>query len=138
MPAVWLAQSGLAVSAFCSATFLPAYSEVAFSAFLYKWPEQVLSALLIASLANSLGGIVVLLLGRRLPAKAPSARVHGYFQRFGPALLLLSWLPLIGDSLPLAAGWLRLPQLPSITCLCIGKTLRYLLLAWGVLAMVHA
>jgi len=138
METVWLALGGLGLSAFCSATFLPAYSEVAFSAFLYKWPEQVLAALLIASLANALGGITVLLLGHRLPAKPLSARISGYFQRFGPALLLLSWLPLIGDTLPLAAGWLRLPRLPCMIWLTVGKTLRYLVLAWGVLAVLHA
>jgi membrane protein YqaA with SNARE-associated domain len=50
-------------------------------------------------------------------------------QRYGAAALLLSWLPLVGDALCVAAGWLRLPWWSVVFFLCVGKTLRYLLLA---------
>ena len=44
-------------------------------------------------------------------------------------MLLLSWVPLLGDALCVAAGWLRLAWWPCVLWLTLGKTLRYLLLA---------
>ena len=35
-----------------------------------------------------------------------------HVQRWGAAALLFSWLPLVGDALCVAAGWLRLHWLP--------------------------
>jgi membrane protein YqaA with SNARE-associated domain len=40
-------------------------------------------------------------------------------------VLLLSWLPAIGDPLCVLAGWLRLPFWPSVLYMAIGKFLRY-------------
>ncbi|MFO8023832.1 hypothetical protein [Thiohalophilus sp.] len=40
-------------------------------------------------------------------------------------MLLLSWLPVIGDPLCVAAGWLRIHWLLSLVLIGIGKTARY-------------
>ncbi len=124
--------AGLAASAFLSATVLPGNSELALSALLYQQPSLLWPAVLVASIANTAGSATSLWLGRRAPAKALPAHTAGWFARFGPAALLLSWVPLLGDALPLAAGWLRLPWWPCLLWLAAGKTLRYLLLAWGL------
>jgi len=126
----WLA--GLAASAFLSATVLPGNSELALAALLKQAPQLLWPALLVASVANTAGSATSLWLGRRAPRKEMPARTARWFARFGPATLLLSWVPLLGDALPLAAGWLRLPWWPCLLWLAAGKTLRYLLLAWGV------
>ncbi|MDF0605997.1 DedA family protein [Neisseriaceae bacterium TC5R-5] len=133
---VW-ALAGLALSAFTSATILPGSSELALLAFLAKWPAYWWQALLAATLANSAGSMSSLWLGRLAPPKTLSPHLERSFQRFGPALLVLSWVPLIGDALPLAAGWLRLRWLPCLLWLTLGKAARYLLLAWGMLAWRH-
>ncbi|MDN0074399.1 DedA family protein [Crenobacter sp. SG2303] len=117
--------SGLAASAFLSATLLPGNSEVALSAFLYKWPGWLWPALCVATVANSAGSATSVWLGRRVPAKELSPRVARWFGRFGPATLLLSWAPFIGDALPLAAGWLRLKWAPCLVWITLGKFLRY-------------
>jgi membrane protein YqaA with SNARE-associated domain len=135
MQAVWLALGGLVLSAFTSATILPGNSELVLAAFLYKWPGWLWPALLLATLANSAGSATSLWLGYRAPHKALSPRLERWFTRFGPAVLVLSWVPVIGDALPLAAGWLRLPWLSSLLWLTLGKALRYLVLAWGVVAL---
>lgn len=124
--------AGLAASAFLSATVLPGNSELALSALLYQQPSLLWPAVLVASVANTAGSATSLWLGRRAPAKALPARTARWFARFGPATLLLSWVPLLGDALPLAAGWLRLPWWPCLLWLAAGKTLRYLLLVWGL------
>lgn len=132
--AVEWALSGLAVSAFTSATILPGNSELALLAFLHKWPEWLWPALCIVSVANTLGSLTSVWLGRIAPAKPLSPRLTLWFNRFGPAVLLLAWVPFIGDALPLAAGWLRLRWLPCVIWLTVGKTARYLVLAWGMLS----
>ncbi|MGR2681093.1 YqaA family protein [Chromobacterium haemolyticum] len=132
---VWLGLGGLAVSAFTSSTILPGNSELALSAFLYKWPDWLWPALLVATVANTAGSVTSLWLGRLAPRKELPPRLAGWFQRFGPAVLILSWLPVVGDAIPLAAGWLRLPWWSSILWLTLGKAARYLALAWGVLLL---
>jgi membrane protein YqaA with SNARE-associated domain len=39
--------------------------------------------------------------------------------------LLLSWLPVVGDGLCFAAGWLRLPLLGGVIAIAVGKIARY-------------
>ena len=46
-------------------------------------------------------------------------------RRWGATILLLSWLPLIGDGLCLAAGWLRLSFYKSVSAILVGKAVRY-------------
>ena len=135
MQAVWLALGGLVVSAFTSATILPGNSELVLAAFLYKWPDWLWPALLLATVANTAGSATSLWLGYRAPRKELSPRLERWFARFGPAVLVLSWVPVIGDALPLAAGWLRLPWTASLCWLTVGKAARYLVLAWGVVAL---
>jgi membrane protein YqaA with SNARE-associated domain len=44
--------------------------------------------------------------------------------------LFLSWLPVIGDGLCFAGGWLKLPLFFSVLAILIGKALRYSALAY--------
>jgi membrane protein YqaA with SNARE-associated domain len=63
--------------------------------------------------------------------KGPSnGRMQRWLEERGPKMLLLSWLPGFGDPLCLAAGWLRLPWLPCLIYMFIGKLLRYLTMTW--------
>jgi membrane protein YqaA with SNARE-associated domain len=51
-------------------------------------------------------------------------------RRWGAWALLGSWLPIIGDPLCLAAGWLRLPLVPSLLAIAVGKAARYAVVAY--------
>lgn len=130
-----LALAGVAASGFLSATILPGNSEIALAAYLSQWPQGWAWALVVASLANSAGSATSLWLGRVAPRKELPPRAARWLTRWGPAALLLSWLPVVGDALPLAAGWLRLPTLPCLLWITVGKSARYALLAAGVLAL---
>jgi len=55
----------------------------------------------------------------------PSAKAVERLRRWGAPVLLLSWLPIIGDPLCVAAGWLRIHWLLSLVLIGIGKTARY-------------
>jgi membrane protein YqaA with SNARE-associated domain len=50
-------------------------------------------------------------------------------QRYGSPVLLLSWVPLIGDPLCVAAGWLRINAALATLFIALGKFARYLIIA---------
>jgi len=50
-------------------------------------------------------------------------------RRRGAPVLLLSWVPLIGDALCVAAGWLRLNLWWSALFIALGKFGRYCVIA---------
>ena len=131
-----LAYASLLSSSFLSATLLPGSSEALLVALLIAKSASVYGLILVASLGNTLGGLTNIILGRLLPLKR-QGRWHEtamtWLQRLGPAALLLSWLPVVGDLLCVLAGWLRFGWLPSILFLAIGKTLRYIVIATATL-----
>lgn len=127
---VLLALGGLFASSFLSATVLPGNSEAALLAFLAYAPQWSPTALAVATVGNTAGGLTTYVLGRLLPAP-PTTRAVAWLQRAGPAALLLSWLPLVGDGLCLASGWLRQNMVAATVFMAIGKLARYWVLAEG-------
>ena len=124
----------LAVSAFTSATVLPGTSDIALTALLLRNPNDWLSIFLVASVANSLGGIVSYGLGYWLPKRYRiSDKAKRLFEKYGVWALLLSWMPVIGDLLPIGAGWLRLNVWLSAVMILLGKSIRYAVLTVLVL-----
>lgn len=126
-----LALFSLFGSSFLSATLLPGNSEIVLVALLSSSSISPELLVLAATLGNTLGGLTNVIIGRLLPAMKPQrglAMAQGWLQRYGPAALLLSWLPVVGDLLCVLAGWLRMPWGPVALFLCIGKALRYVIL----------
>lgn len=129
---------GLFAVAFVAATVLPAQSETALVALqLSGYPAALL--VVVASLGNTLGAVVNWLMGRGVerfkdrrwfPA-SPRAleRASGWYRRWGRWSLLLSWAPLVGDALTVAAGVLREPFWSFLVLVAIAKTGRYTVLA---------
>jgi len=124
----------LFVSCFLAATLLPGGSEALLVYLLGQQPEQVLALVTVASLGNSLGSLSSYGLGYvgRIKLKQRQYNKHAIrlIDRYGVFCLLLSWLPLIGDVLCIIAGYLKLPLLLSTVLIFIGKTLRYVAVAW--------
>ncbi|WP_343554690.1 YqaA family protein [Pantoea sp.] len=132
----FLTYGSLFGSSFLSATLLPGSSEAVLVALLIAQKGSVYGLLLAASVGNTLGGLTNILLGRLMPLKE-QGRWHNtamtWLHRLGPAALLLSWLPVVGDLLCVLAGWLRFAWLPAVLFLAIGKTLRYIVIATATL-----
>ncbi len=73
-------------------------------------------------------------LADRADGKAPmNERYHRWMRRFGPPLLLLSWLPVVGDPFCTLAGWLRLSWRACLFYIAVGKTLRYIAITYLML-----
>lgn len=122
---------GLFAASFLSATLLPGNSEVVFVALLHHAPELESRALAVATLGNTLGGLTSYLAGRLLP-KPKEGRAVAWLARYGPAALLLSWVPVIGDGLCVASGWLRQNAVAAALFIAAGKFARYWALAEGL------
>jgi membrane protein YqaA with SNARE-associated domain len=136
---------GLFFSAFVSATLLPGSSEVVMTALVTAFPAIVWQAFAVATAGNVLGCLLSYGMGRGAHAGLDRLRhvkvdlEHPLVQRmrrWGPPALFLSFLPLVGDVLVVAAGWLRLPLATSMAWIAAGKATRYLLLALGLLGVL--
>lgn len=132
-----------------AATLLPGGSEVLLVAMLIEQPENGFWLWLIATSGNSLGAYVTFFMGGILALRlqrskfqsrvkgALKSRIEGMFilsalrvdqlQSYGVWLLLLSWVPIIGDGFCLAAGYLDWPKRLCLSLIVIGKAARYAL-----------
>lgn len=122
---------GLFVAGFLAATLLPGGSEALLAAVLWQHPAQLWPALGLATLGNTLGAMTSWGIGHFLPRGSASERLPQLerVRRFGTPVLFFAWLPLIGDALCVAAGWLRLDWRTGILCIAVGKFARYWLIA---------
>jgi len=118
----------LFASSFLAATLLPGGSEFVLAGVLSAYPQQFWPALAIATLGNTLGGMSSFLIGRIIPQRAALKGLK-WVQRYGSPVLLASWVPIIGDPLCVAAGWLRINPWLSALFMAIGKFARYLAIA---------
>jgi membrane protein YqaA with SNARE-associated domain len=133
--------STLFVASFISATLLPIGSEPVLYGLLHLNPDLFWSAILVATVGNTLGGALDWWIGYgahkvtdRYSHSKHHTRVIAWLERMGPKACLLSWLPLVGDPLCAVAGWLKLPFWPCLAYMLIGKFLRYLIFT---AALVH-
>lgn len=118
----------LFASSFLAATLLPGGSEAVLFGILRAHPQLFWPALFVATVGNTLGGMSSYLIGRVIPQRGElkglkRARQHG------TPILLLSWVPVIGDAFCVAAGWLRLNALGSAAFIAAGKFARYIVIA---------
>jgi len=120
----------LFVSSFLAATLLPGGSELVLGALLAAGTVSIAPALIVATLGNSLGGMSTWLIGRLVPQHKTDGRSVQWLRRWGMPVLLLSWTPIIGDALCLAAGWLRMNFFYSALFITVGKFARYAVLVW--------
>jgi membrane protein YqaA with SNARE-associated domain len=124
---------------FVSATLLPMGSEPVLFGYLKLNPDMFWVAILVATIGNTLGGMLDWLMGfgaSKAHEKLLGPKEHKllkWFEKLGPQALLLSWLPIVGDPLCAVAGWLRLPWLPCLMYMAIGKFLRYLTMTYALL-----
>lgn len=117
----------LLTTSFLAATLLPLPSEAALFAYLQLHPEHASLAVATATLGNTAGGMTSYAIGRFLPPK--ELKQLEAVKRYGAPSLLLAWLPLLGDALCVAAGWLRLSWLAALAFMAAGRLARYIVVA---------
>lgn len=123
---------GLFISSFLAATLLPGGSEAVLFGVLKLHPELFWPALLVGTLGNTLGGMVTFGMGWMLPQTQQLKHVEKV-RHYGTPALMLAWVPLVGDALCLAAGWLRLNWWKAALFIAVGKFARY----WVIAEFTH-
>lgn len=123
------------VSAFSAATLLPLSSEAVLVASVKAGLGNPGGLLVVATVGNVGGSTFNWWLGRNVHrfegkqwfpfAPGQMATASNRFRSWGIWSLLLAWMPVIGDPLTFAAGLLRVPILPFLTLVTIGKAARY-------------
>jgi membrane protein YqaA with SNARE-associated domain len=131
---------------FAAATIVPLSSEVPL-AYLVHSRQALVLPVVVATAGNYLGACTTYWLARaavraverrrREPSLASARRLRALalVRRWGAPVLVLSWVPVLGDALVAAAGVLRLPFASSAVWLAAGKLGRYLAVAWAALSV---
>jgi membrane protein YqaA with SNARE-associated domain len=134
--------SSLFVVSFVSATLLPLASEPAVFGLIKLSPHLFWPAIGVATLGNTLGGMLNWVIGQGAHAawdkrrhSASHVQALAWLERLGPKACLLSWLPIVGDPLCAVAGWLKLPFWQCTLYMAIGKFGRYLVMTSGLLVI---
>lgn len=124
----------LFTSAFLASTLLPGGSEIILGFLATSNETSKITLITTATLGNTLGGMTSLFIGYKIPNRLVQKSGHQYaitmINRWGNPALLFSWLPIIGDLLCVAAGWLRLPLLNCVIYIALGKLLRYIAIVY--------
>lgn len=127
----------LFTSSFLAATLLPGGSEAVLFGVLTAYPELYWSALGVASVGNTLGGMSSYAIGLLLPDEKAFRKKSGgnmrglaWVRNYGSPVLFLAWVPIIGDLLCVAAGWLRINWILAMLFMAAGKFARY----WAIAA----
>jgi membrane protein YqaA with SNARE-associated domain len=132
------ADGGLAsvtLSAFIAATLLPLSSEAVLFGVLRLHPDLYWPAIIAATAGNTAGGMTTYALGRWFAREKPLQRLDQArpevkrLLRCGAPATALGWVPLIGDTLCLAAGWLRLNMTAVLLWQLLGRFARYVAVA---------
>jgi membrane protein YqaA with SNARE-associated domain len=120
---------------FLAATLIPLPSELQLLLVVGATGEVALP-IAVATLGNYLGACTTYALARGLLATRfrRAAKVHPrvalFFERYGAATLLLSWVPLVGDAFVALAGAVPVRFAPFSVLVILGKGLRYAFVVW--------
>ena len=131
---------------FLAATFIPVPSEIYF---LYELSEgrDFYLTLAIASLGNTLGSIVNYFIGFfaisfalkfRLISEQKYQRGVAFFDKWGTWSLLLTWTPILGSAIMLAAGVAKYKWYKYLAIVLVAKTLRYFIVGYSFLGLSGA
>ncbi|MGR8941491.1 MAG: YqaA family protein [Gammaproteobacteria bacterium] len=139
MQEIWFEIGGLFVSAFVSATIAPGGSEAVLAYLVDQGRLPVASLVGVATLGNTLGAMTTWGLGMLAAKRCPVARLLpeksqkalDFVLKRGQWALFFAWLPVVGDALCFAGGWLKLPILSGTLIILLGKLGRYGAIAWA-------
>jgi len=119
----------LFTASFAAATLVPLPSEAALFAYLQLHPGDRALAVAVATLGNTAGGMTSYAIGRFIPQRKLDLKAVQSLRRYGAPVTVLAWLPVVGDALCVAAGWLRINWIAALCFMAAGRLARYLAVA---------
>ncbi len=130
----------LFITALISATLFPLGSE---ALLIYDITEgyNIYLLLLFATVGNSLGSVInyymalkgeEFLLEKKVLSEKHIIKGKFYFDKYGSWIILLSWLPIVGDTITFVAGLLKYDFKKFLILVTISKLSRYLFIIYLV------
>jgi membrane protein YqaA with SNARE-associated domain len=127
-----------------ASTIVPGGVEVLLYYLFHSGKYNPWMLLAVATAGNTIGGIITFFMGillhRGLSGFDWHRRIEKFFRlddkaltrvrKWGVPALFLSWMPVIGDPLVLAGGYIKLPLWPSMAMIFFSKLTRYAVLLW--------
>ena len=142
--------AGLFLTALVAGTilpFLPGSSELALSGLLATGEGGPLRLVALATVGTTIGAALNYLIGRNVAGLAGRAwfpippqtlaRVGAWFKRYGIWLMLLCWIPTLGDVMTVVAGLLRADFRVFLLLVLIGRLFGYSAIAGGITWIMH-
>lgn len=128
-----------------ASTVLPGGVEVLLYYLFQSREYSTISLLSVATAGNTLGACITFYMGYLLAKGLSRFRWYDKVEKLfslnpsalsrvrelGVPVLFFSWMPIIGDPLCVAAGYLKLPVWPSVMMIFFGKLVRYAVLLWA-------
>lgn len=129
---------GLFTSAFISSTIAPGGSEAVLALMVSENQHPLEWLIMVATIGNTLGALTTWGLGLLTAKKYSVDKVFDprkkksidWVKKYGIWSLFFSWLPVVGDGLCFAGGWLKLPIIISVIVIFLGKLVRYTFVAY--------
>ncbi|TWP24107.1 DedA family protein [Apibacter muscae] len=131
---------GLFIASFLSATILPFSSEAVLLGILALGGNSWI-CILLATLGNTLGGLTNYFLGKMgkmvwiekylKVKKEKLEKMQQWLEKKGASMAFFSFLPIVGDTIPLALGYMRANIYIVTVFMLLGKFLRYLVVFYG-------
>lgn len=125
---------GLFLACFLAATVIPLSSEVVFIGLLIAGANPIY-ATIVATIGNTLGGMTGYFLGylgkwewleKYFRVKEENLEKYSKIvKRYGSVMAFFSWLPFVGDFIPIVLGLLRASFHKVLLFMLLGKFTRY-------------
>ena len=141
-----LGYSGLFVGSLLAPTILPLSSEAVLAVMVIGGFDPV-ACVLVASVGNSLGGMISYFMGylgkwawlERLFVRSRGRidKIKTWVDTYGSRTALLCWMPVVGDPLAIALGFVRSPVWQVGFYMTAGKFARYIVWVWLIRQGVH-
>lgn len=135
---------GMGIAAFIAGTFFPFSSEAVMATLLVTTGMSPVMTVVSATIGNVLGSMVNYYIGR-LGNKDTVARwfkikpermdkAQDYVMKYGAWMGFFTFVPILGTAIAIALGILRANPWMTFLTTFIGKTLRYIFIAYTVVA----
>lgn len=129
---------GLFMWSFLAATVLPLSSEIPLAVYVQNY-GQIAVPVIVATIGNYLGACTTYWLARRAAGafgktrelQESETKAALLLRRFGQPVLLLSWVPILGDAIVALAGGLKMEFRMFSVWTAAGKLLRYTAVGWA-------
>ncbi len=136
---------GMGIAAFIAGTFFPFSSEAVMATLLATTGMSPVLTVVSATIGNVFGSMVNYIIGR-MCRKETVARLfkikeermdkaQNYVMRYGSWMGLFTFIPILGTAIAIALGVLRANPWLTFLATLIGKTARYIIIAYTVVAL---